>query len=59
MVLVPGAVAYLRYMGDPAPTSPVRVGDLLVGLGILDDLEHDRTSVLKTIRRCPRDQSIA
>ena len=59
MILVPGAVAYLRHMGDPAPTSPVRMFGLLVGRGFLDAMERDRASVLRTIRRCLRDQSIA
>jgi len=59
MILVPGAVAYLRHMDDPEPTSPVRILDLLVGRGFLDDMERDRASVLKTIRRCLRDQSVA
>ncbi len=59
MILVPGAVTCLRYRGDPAPTSPVRVFDVLVGRGFLCGMERDRAGVLKTIRRCLRDQSIA
>ena len=59
MILVPGAVAYLRYRSDPEPTSPARIYDLLVGRGFLDGMERDRASVLKTIRRCLRDQSTA
>ena len=59
MILIPGAVAYLRYRGDPEPTFPVRIFDVLVGRGFLCGMERDRVGVLKTIRRGLRDQSIA
>ena len=49
MVLVAGAVACLRYKGDPEPTSPARIHDLLDELGFLEDVPRDRDSILATI----------
>ena len=49
MVLVPGAVAYLRYKGDPEPTSPARIHALLDELGFLEDVPRDRASIVATI----------
>ena len=46
MVLVPGAVAYRRYRGDPELRSPARIHDLL---GFLDNVDRDRDSILATI----------
>ena len=49
MVLVSGAVAYLRYRGDPDPTSPARIYELLDELGFLEIVPRDRDSMLATI----------
>lgn len=49
MVLVPGAVAYLRYRGEPNPRSPAAIYEQLSELGFLDGVDRDRESVLATI----------
>ena len=48
MVLVPGAVAYLRYQGNPNPT-PTEIYELLEELGLLKDVRRPRNSILSTI----------
>ena len=50
MVLVPGAVAYLRYKGESDPTSADNIYDLFEKLGFLKDVNRNRRSVLNTIR---------
>ena len=49
-VLVPGALAHLRYKNDPEPTSPTRIYALLEELGFLDGVEREPDSILATIR---------
>ena len=49
MVLVPGAVAYLRYKGAPNPKSPTAIYELLDELGFLDEIGRPRESILATI----------
>ena len=49
MVSVPGAVASLRYRGDPEPTSPTRIHGLLAELGFLDNVPRHRDSSVATI----------
>ena len=51
LVLVPGAVAYLRYKGARDPKSPTAIYDLLKELGFLDDMDRSRQSILATIRK--------
>ena len=50
MVLVPGAVAYLKYKGARNPKSPEAIYDLLDELGFLKGIGRTRNSILSTIR---------
>ncbi len=49
MVLVPGAVAYLRYRRDKYARSPTRIYELLEELGFLDGVQRDPDSIRATI----------
>ena len=51
LVLVSGAVAYLRYKGAPSPTSPTAIYELLDELGFLDNIGRPRGSILATISK--------
>lgn len=51
LVLVPGAVAYLRYKRHPKPTSPAAIYELLEELGFLDDIDRDRDGITSTISK--------
>ena len=51
LVLVPGAVAYLRYKGCPNPKSPTAIYELLEELGFLDDIDRDKGSIIATISK--------
>ena len=51
MVLVPGAVAYLRYRGEANPNSAAAIYELLNELGFLDDVDRDPDSVLGRRKR--------
>ena len=49
MVLVPGAGAYLQYIGDPEATVPARACDLLNELVFLENVPCARSGIMATI----------
>ena len=56
MVLVPGAVAYLRYQGYKNPESPKAIYELLDELGFLEGIDRSQDSIRSTIRNRLRNQ---
>ena len=58
MVLVPGAVAWLRKQGRPV--TPYSIHDELDRSSLLDSVKQrrSRTQIMKSIRRCCRDPGL-
>ena len=58
MILVPGAVAWLRR--QRRPVTPGSIHDALDRSGLLDSVKQrrSRTQIMKSIRRCCRDPGL-